>query len=77
MKDTPTIVTPSGVAGLSFLDEAATVNSLVPALRARGVETIVVLIHQGRLSGRGAEFHQRLLGGPAGRRAVAYPRHRA
>lgn len=47
LKDTPTIVTPSGVAGLSFRDEAATVNALVPKLRARGVETIVVLLHQG------------------------------
>jgi 5'-nucleotidase len=47
LKETPTIVTPSGVAGLSFLDEAATVNALIPKLRARGVEAVVVLIHQG------------------------------
>lgn len=47
LKGTPTIVTPSGVAGLTFLDEADTVNNLVPLLRAKGVETIVVLIHEG------------------------------
>ena len=47
LKETPGIVTPSGVAGLTFKDEAATVNALVPQLRARGVEAIVVLIHQG------------------------------
>lgn len=47
LKETPTIVTPTGVAGLTFKDEAATVNALVPKLRARGVEAIVVLIHQG------------------------------
>lgn len=47
LKDTPSIVTPSGVAGLAFRDEAATVNALVPKLRARGVEAIIVLIHQG------------------------------
>lgn len=47
LKETPTIVTPSGVAGLSFLDEVETINKLVPTLRARGVETIIVLIHQG------------------------------
>ncbi|MFO1370277.1 MAG: bifunctional metallophosphatase/5'-nucleotidase [Marinagarivorans sp.] len=47
LKDTPSIVTPSGVAGLSFKDEAATVNALVPQLRARGVNAIVVLLHQG------------------------------
>jgi 5'-nucleotidase len=47
LKETPTIVTPSGVAGLEFKDEAATVNALLPKLRARGVEAIAVLIHQG------------------------------
>jgi 5'-nucleotidase len=47
LKDTPTIVTPAGVAGLEFRDEADTVNALVPQLRAQGVETIVVLVHQG------------------------------
>jgi 5'-nucleotidase len=47
LKETPTIVTPSGVAGLRFLDEADTVNSYVPELRRRGVRAIVVLIHQG------------------------------
>jgi 5'-nucleotidase len=56
LKETPTIVTPSGVAGLSFLDEAATVNSLVPKLRARGVEAIVVLIHQGGFQGAAPNF---------------------
>jgi len=47
LKDTPSIVTPSGVAGLTFKDEADTVNALVPRLRAQGVEAIVVLVHQG------------------------------
>lgn len=47
LKETPTIVTPTGVAGLTFKDEAATVNALIPKLRARGVEAVVVLIHQG------------------------------
>lgn len=47
LKETPTIVTPSGVAGLTFKDEAATVNALISKLRARGVQSIVVLLHQG------------------------------
>ena len=47
LKGTPTIVTPSGVAGLTFRDEAETVNALVPHLKAQGIETIVVLIHEG------------------------------
>ena len=47
LKATPTIVTPLGVAGLEFRDEADTVNALVPRLRAQGIESIVVLVHQG------------------------------
>jgi 5'-nucleotidase len=47
LKGTPGIVTPTGVAGLSFNDEATTVNKLVPVLRAQGIETIIVLVHQG------------------------------
>jgi 5'-nucleotidase len=42
------IVTPSGVAGLDFKPEVATVNALVQQLRdEQGVRTFVVLIHQG------------------------------
>lgn len=47
LKSTPTIVSPSGVAGLSFDDEADTVNALVPQLKAQGIQTIVVLVHEG------------------------------
>ena len=47
LKDTPSIVTASGIAGLSFADEVATANKLVPVLKRRGVNAIVVLIHQG------------------------------
>jgi 5'-nucleotidase len=49
LRATPSIVTPTGVAGLTFRDEADTVNALVPRLRALGVEAIVVLVHQGGL----------------------------
>ncbi|MDP1649327.1 MAG: bifunctional metallophosphatase/5'-nucleotidase [Rubrivivax sp.] len=44
---TPSIVMPAGVAGLTFRDEAETVNELVPALRRQGIEAIVLLIHEG------------------------------
>jgi 5'-nucleotidase len=47
LKGTPNLVSPPGVAGLQFRDEAETVNALVPELRSRGVEAIVVLIHEG------------------------------
>ncbi len=47
LKGTPAIISPSAAAGLRFADEADTVNALVPQLRARGIEAIVVLIHEG------------------------------
>jgi 5'-nucleotidase len=47
LKGTASIVSPPGIAGLEFRDEADTVNALVPELKARGVEAIVVLIHEG------------------------------
>ena len=47
LKGTPEIISPASAAGLEFRDEADTVNALVPELKARGVEAIVVLIHQG------------------------------
>ena len=47
LKETPAVVTPTGIAGLEFRDEADTVNALVPRLRAQGIEAIVVLVHQG------------------------------
>ncbi len=47
LKDTPQIVSPSGVQGLVFKDEVQTVNALIPQLKASGVEAVVVLIHQG------------------------------
>jgi 5'-nucleotidase len=47
LEGTPSIVTPSGITRVDFLDEAATVNALVPVLKRQGVETIVVLLHEG------------------------------
>ena len=45
--ETKTLVTPAGVAGLTFADEAATANAAVPALKAAGADAIVLLIHNG------------------------------
>jgi 5'-nucleotidase len=47
LKETSTLVSPSGVAGLNFADEAVTANGLVPGLKAAGANTIVLLIHLG------------------------------
>jgi 5'-nucleotidase len=50
LEATPTIVSPSGVAGLTFKDEADTVNALIGSLREHGVRSVVVLIHEGGIS---------------------------
>jgi len=47
LKGTPDIISPTSAAGLEFRDEADTVNATVAELKARGVEAIVVLIHEG------------------------------
>ena len=53
LQGTPTIVTPTGVAGLNFTDEATTVNALIPRLRALGVQAIIVVVHQGGFNSSG------------------------
>lgn len=47
LEGTPSIVTPSGVAGLDFQDEADTVNALIPVVEAKGADAIVVIVHEG------------------------------
>lgn len=47
LEGTPGIVTPSGIAGLTFYDEADTVNALIPELQAQGIKAIVVIVHEG------------------------------
>jgi 5'-nucleotidase len=47
LKSTPTIVTPTGVAGLTFQDEADAANRAVRQLKAKGVRTSVLVVHEG------------------------------
>ena len=47
LKDLPTIVSPDGIQGLSFGDEAAAINRSSTLLQRLGVKTQVVVIHQG------------------------------
>ncbi|RDI95385.1 bifunctional metallophosphatase/5'-nucleotidase [Meiothermus sp. QL-1] len=47
LRGTPSIVPPSGIAGLDFTDEAEAINRVIPEIRARGVEAIVALVHEG------------------------------
>jgi 5'-nucleotidase len=56
-KSTPTLVTPSGVAGLTFIDEAEGVNRAADELRAKGIRAMVAVFHEG------IEIHKD--GGPA------------
>ncbi len=45
--ETPLIVTPTAIDTVDFAAEAATVNNLVPLLKGQGIETIIVLLHEG------------------------------
>ena len=47
LEGTPTIVTPTGVAGLTFEDEAEAANRAVAELADKGVKIPVLVIHQG------------------------------
>jgi len=47
LEATPTIVTPTGVAGLTFQDEADAANRALRQLQQKGVRTSVLVIHEG------------------------------
>jgi 5'-nucleotidase len=47
LKGTPDLVSADRIKGLTFADEADTINAAIPALKAQGADAIVVLIHQG------------------------------
>src|SRR5262245_5995101 len=66
LQNTPQIVTPSGVAGLEFRDEADTVNALVPRLRKEGAQAVVVLVHEGGFQSAGISDINGCDGGLAG-----------
>ena len=53
LKDTPAIVRPGGTVGLLFRDEVETVNQLVPEIQAKGVDAIVVVVHEGGVQAAG------------------------
>ena len=47
LKATAWIISPASAAGLDFRNEAESINALIPELKAKGVQAIVVLIHEG------------------------------
>jgi 5'-nucleotidase len=57
LESTPTIVTPTGVAGLTFQDEADAANRAAAELAARGVKVPVLVIHQGGFQTAGAALN--------------------
>jgi 5'-nucleotidase len=46
-RTTPTIVSPGAIKGLSFLDEADTVNRYAQVLKSQGVNVLVAIFHEG------------------------------
>lgn len=52
LSETPSIVIPSGVAGVEFTDEAEAINKAAAKLKARGVHALVVLAHNPGSSNR-------------------------
>jgi len=57
LEATPTIVTPTGVAGLTFQDEADAANRAVKKLKDMGVKTSVLVIHEGGFQAAGAALN--------------------
>ncbi len=55
LKDTPAIVTAAGVAGLTFTDEVPAINKASAELTKQGINTQIVLVHQGGYAGAGSD----------------------
>jgi 5'-nucleotidase len=66
LKGTPDIVTAAGVQGLTFLDEVTTANKYAAELQAQGVQSIVVLLHQGGIPASSAYNYDCNAGGNLG-----------
>lgn len=64
LKETPTLVVPASVATLRFEEEAATINALVPELKAKGADAVLVIIHQGLYTKVG--YNDKSCGGVSG-----------
>lgn len=58
---TKVAVNPKNIEGLTFLDGAQTVNKLVPELKAKGVDIIVVLAHMGLESAADGTEHGEII----------------
>ena len=66
LEDTPQLVAQAGIRDVDFRDEVATANLAARDLRRRGVQAIVVLLHEGGLPPAGAGYDFRCSSGAAG-----------
>ncbi|HAC69683.1 MAG TPA: bifunctional metallophosphatase/5'-nucleotidase [Pseudomonas sp.] len=62
LKELDQVVSPKGLAGLKVTDEADSINAVIPELKARKVDAIVAIIHQGGTSPAGGRDCQDLQG---------------
>ncbi len=53
LEGTDALVAQAGIRGWNFLDEVDTANALVPKLKRKGVEAMVVLLHEGGMQEAG------------------------
>jgi 5'-nucleotidase len=51
LQDVASVAVGSAIKGLSFLDEADSINKVLPEMRAQGAQVFVVLIHEGGHTG--------------------------
>ncbi len=57
-RTTPNIVSPSGILGLRFIDEAEAINRTARQLKAQGVDLLVATMHEGGdLTGASADWN--------------------
>ncbi len=47
LENTPSVVVPSAIESVTFHNEVETVNNLIPELNEKGVDSVVVLVHEG------------------------------
>jgi len=71
-RSTPSIVVPSGVAGLRFIDEAEAINAEAARLQAQGVQALVAVIHEGGSTGEPGSTMEWNDGGCANRRGAIF-----
>ncbi len=57
LESTPTIVTPTGVAGLTFEDEAEAANRVLESTNAQDVDAWVLVIHEGGIQAGAAALN--------------------